>query len=505
VSKRRQINNSTQESSRSERMRVSFDPQGRLDCNAVLDVSLNLNCRDEIVPILKALQHIYSEGQVREEILGAVEQDVNNATSRRRGRKGMDYWQILVLAAVRLGCNLNYDKLQDLAEQHRALRQVMGIGDWEQDVTFDWRRIRNNVCQIRPATIERINRAVVAAGHRLTPEAVEQVRVDSSVVETNIHYPTEGSLIHDGLRKILTLCARLANAMDFSGWRQHKHLEKKAKKIVRDINRVAARKGANYQDRLRSGYEALLQHAETILDRAAELREKTAVSADLEVIAWKAELATFMQRTEQVCNTARRRVLNGEQVPNADKLFSIFEPHTQLYKRGKAGEPIQFGRLVMIYEDAAGFIVHYHLLDRDSNDKDVAVEQTRLAQERLDHRIQQISFDRGFHTPDNQRELAKLVSGVCLPKPGAKQAAKQAETESVAFHRARQNHPGVEAAIGALQSGNGLKRCRDRSEPGFDRYLGLGILGRNLHVLGKLLIAQENADCKAAYSKRRAA
>jgi hypothetical protein len=484
-------------------MRKPFDPQRRLDCSTVVEVRLNLNCRDEIVPILVALQHIYSQPQLRDEILGAVEQDVNGASSRRRGRKGMDYWQILVLAAVRLGCNLNYDKLQDLAEQHRALRQVMGIGDWEQDTTFDWRRIQHNVCQIRPATLERINQAIVAAGHRLAPEAVEQVRVDSSVVETNIHYPTEGSLIHDGLRKILTLCALLASAVGLPGWRQHKHLEKKSKKIVRDINRIAARKGANYQDRLRNGYETLLQHAEMILDRAAELREQMGESTAIEVIAWKAELATFMQRTEQVCGTARRRVLEDEQVPNEDKLFSIFEPHTQLYKRGKAGEPIQFGRLAMIYEDAAGFIVHYHLLDRGANDKDVAVEQTQRAQSRLNHRIQQISFDRGFHSPENQRELAKLVPGVCLPKPGAKQAAQQMETESVAFHRARQHHPGVEAAIGALQAGNGLKRCRDRTEPGFDRYLGLAVLGRNLHVLGKLLIAQQSADCKAAFSKRK--
>jgi len=484
-------------------MRKAIDVQGRLDRSPVVDVRLNLNCRDEIVPILRALQHIYSQAQVRDEILGVIGQDVNGASSRRHGRQGMDYWQILVLAAVRLGCNLDYDKLQDLAEQHRALRQVMGIGDWEQDVTFDWRRIRRNLCLIRPATLERINQVIVAAGHRLVPEAVEQVRVDSSVVETNIHHPTEGSLIHDGLCKILTLCVLLARAVGCPGWRQHKHLEKKSKRIVREINRVAARKGANYHDRLRSGYEALLEHAEMILERAAELREKTEYSPDFAVVGWRAELADFMQRTEQVCGTARRRVLEGEQVPNEDKLFSIFEPHTQLYKRGKAGEPVQFGRLVLIYEDAAGFIMHYHLLDRDANDKDVIVEQTRRAQERWNHGIQQISLDRGFHSPENQRELAELVPAVCLPKPGAKQSIQQAEQEGVAFHQARQRHPGIEAAIGALQAGNGLKRCRDRTEPGFDRYLGLGVLGRNLHVLGKLLIAQENANCKAAYSKRQ--
>ena len=112
-------------------MRKPFSAQQRLDCQTVLQVQLNLHCRDEIVPVLRALQHIYGQPKLHNEILDLVAQDVNNASRHDRGREGLDYWQILVLAAVRLGCNLDYDKLQDLAEQHRALRQIMGIGDWD--------------------------------------------------------------------------------------------------------------------------------------------------------------------------------------------------------------------------------------------------------------------------------------------------------------------------------------------------------------------------------------
>jgi len=168
-------------------MRKAFDRQRRFDSQAVLDVRLNLNCRDEIIPILKALQHIYSQPKLRDDILRAIAEDVNRGSSRKRGRRGMDYWQILVLAAVRLGCNLDYDKLQDLAEQHRALRHIMGIGDWGEEARFDWRRIQDNLTKIRPATIERISHLIVAEGHRLVPEAAETVRADSFVAETNIH------------------------------------------------------------------------------------------------------------------------------------------------------------------------------------------------------------------------------------------------------------------------------------------------------------------------------
>lgn len=224
-------------------MRKAFDRQTRLDSQPVADVRLNLNCRDEIVPILQALQHIHSQPKLRDDVLRATARDVNHDSSRKQGRRGMDCRQILVLAAVRLGCNLNYDRLQDLAEQHRALRQIMGIGDWDEASCFDWRRIQDNLIKIRPETVERINHWIVAEGHRLLPDAAQTVRADSFVAKTNIHYPTESSLSRDGLRKILPIGAGLAALVGAGGWRQHQHLYKKVKRPARQIDRIAVRKG----------------------------------------------------------------------------------------------------------------------------------------------------------------------------------------------------------------------------------------------------------------------
>lgn len=139
-------------------MRLAFPEQPRLDCPSVAAVPLNLNCRDEIIPILRALQHLYEQTQVRRELLELIGKDVNPDSSPDRGREGLSYWTIMVLAAVRLGCNFDYDKLQDLAEQHRTLRLIMGIGAWDEQTDFDWRRIRDNLCLLRPATLEKINR-----------------------------------------------------------------------------------------------------------------------------------------------------------------------------------------------------------------------------------------------------------------------------------------------------------------------------------------------------------
>jgi len=491
-------------------MRKAFDRQRRLDCQSVAKVPLNLNCRNETIPILRGLQHIYSTPKVRDSILKAIARDVNGKSSAKHGRPGLSYWEILVLAAARLGCGYDYDQLQDLAENHRALRQVMGIGDWESEEVdkkrFDWRRIESNVNLLRPETIEAINQAIIQEGHRLEPEAAQTVRGDSFVVQTNIHYPTDSRLIADGLRKVLGFAATLAGLFGLIGWRQHKHLYRKARRLVRTIERIAARKGNGYQERMKQPYRELLEVADMVLTRAETLREtvrKYGTFSSAETLALDKELETFIPRTRRVCGLARRRVLEGETIPHQEKLFSIFEPHTQLYKRGKAAEPVQFGRLTLVYEDGAGFITHYYVLPRDQGDRDVVVEQTRTVQKRHRGKIRRGSFDRGFHSPEIQKELAEILEHPCVPMPGSKQAAEQEKTASVEFRNARQSHPGIESAIGALQSGNGLKRCRDRSEKGFERYVGLGVLGRNLHVLGKLLIAREAPHSQAAYSRRK--
>jgi hypothetical protein len=383
----------------------------------------------------------------------------------------------------------------------------MGIGDWQEDLDFNSRRIRDNICLLQTETIEAISHCIVAEAYRFFPDAVKKVRADSFVAETNIHYPTESSLIVDGVRKTMELCVALSEDFDITGWRQHDHLLKKVKQIARQISRISGRKGTNYKERLAQQYRKLLGRAEKILVRAKETCEtlENEYELDLASVARIAEIKVFMGRTEHVCGTARRRVLEGEAVPNSEKLFSIFEPHTQLYKRGKASQPVQFGRLVLIFEDAMGFISHHHVMPRDAQDQDVIVEQTKKLQERVHNQIEEASFDRGFHSPENQQQLAEIIEHVCLPKPGAKQSVEQAAEASVKFHQSRRRHPGVESAIGALQSGNGLVRCRDGTEVGFERYVALAVLGRNLHTLGKLLIASEDELAPAAFSKRVAA
>lgn len=487
-------------------------PEERLDCLLIAQVKLNLNCRDEIIPILRALQHVYEDVALRRELLQWVGKDVNQGSSRKHGRRGLNYWEIVVLAAARLGCNLDYDKLQDLAENHRTLRQIMGIGDWQEEVDFDWRRIEDNLLKLRPETLKRISDLIVRAGHALEPQAIAAVRGDTFVVETNIHYPTESSLLGDGLRKVVTLAAKLAGDEGLPGWRQQEYWLDKIKKLARDIGRTSRIKNQAGQTRLKVGYQELLQVAGELLQRGRQLAAMVQSPENLSVLdlaggagAKAKELLHYVDLTAQVCDTARRRVLEGETVPNAEKLFSIYEPHTELIKRGKQPVPIQYGHNVLVIEDAAGFVIEYRVVDKGILDQDLVVPVMRRLQKRFAGQIGSASFDRAFHTPENQQELAKIVACPCISCKGQEKGRHQQEGATVGFRKARQRHPGVESAVGALQAGNGQKRCRDRGKRGYDRYVAPGILGRNLQTLGKLLLARDQADCQAAKSKRKPA
>ena len=487
-------------------MRKSYSTQLRLDSPPIDQVELNFECRDSIVPVLRSLQHVYSKPDMTEKIMQLISRDINGETSAKRGREGMDYWQILVLAGVRLGCDYTYDQIHDLAENHIKLRAIMGLGSWDVKTEFKWRTIRDNVCRLSPQTIDEISRLFVAAGHEIDPDAIKRLRADSFVMETNIHYPTESSLIRDGLRKILEICSELAVGDSILGWRQHHHLWKRVKQLAREIDRIAAKKGTNYVARMKEPYRELLQKATAITQRARELSVTlTLPNATTNDVFGPNTLQAFIARTERVIHTATRRILNNETVPNSDKLFSVFEPHTQLYKRGKAGEPIQFGRQVLVFEDAAGYIVKSVVMKRNQCDSGVAIEATKDVQKLFDNKVERLSFDRGFHSPENQKELSEIIPQLCLPKPGARQSVVQLANADDEFLAAQQNHPGVESAIGALQSGNAMERCRDRSEIGFERYVSLAILGRNMHTLGRRLIAKEAADSVAASTRRKAA
>ena len=203
-------------------------------------VEFDTDCRHEIIPILEGLQYIYSHPDLLKKVLKLIEQDILGDKSKGRGANGLEYWEILVLACIRQGCNLNYDALQDLANNHTTLRQMLGLG--ELDIKrYTRSTLQGNIAKISDETLEKISQLVIDEGHKLCPKAIERVRIDGYVMKTNIHYPTDARLILDGIGRMLNLVCQLVILIPILVGYQRGHWWVIAKKLCRSIQRLAAK------------------------------------------------------------------------------------------------------------------------------------------------------------------------------------------------------------------------------------------------------------------------
>lgn len=482
-------------------MRKAFKRQRSIGSIGIGQIKFDEKCRHEIVPILKGLQWIDSKPQLLKKIVNLIEKDIIGDKSIHRGAPGLDYWEILVLASVRHGCNLDYDALQDLANNHMKLRQMLGLG--EMDIRqYKRSTLQENVAKISDETIEKISDLIVDEGHTLCPDAIEKVRGDSFVAKTNIHHPTEANLIIDGVRKMMDLAVKLAGLLSIFGWSFQGDYWTRAKKINRKIQRVAASKKANRDEKLQELHFELIELAlqvtikyENIISEARQIMKTKLDIGSLLIDSLILELEKSIEFTRKVSDLAQRRVVLDEKIPNDEKIFSLFEPHTELINRGKMPYPIEFGHRVLVIQDKAGFILKSYVMDHATDEK-VIVPIMKELQDRCGGKIKSASFDKGFYTPDNLIELGKIIPLLCLPKKGKLKEEDKEREGAPEFGTARKWHPGIESAIHALGVGNGLVLCRDKKDEGYRRYVAFGVLGRNIQVLGTILIKKANEKQK---------
>ncbi len=199
------------------------------------------------------------------------------------------------------------------------------------------------------------------------------------------------------------------------------------------------------------------------------------------VIAIIHDIEKFLNHADRQIAQIQRRVVEAEVIPYNEKVFSIFEPHTEWISKGKAGVPVELGLKVCVLEDQYGFILHHQVMQNET-DEQVAVSMIEEAQNKFS-RLSNCSFDKGFHSPRNQKNLLKYLDVVVLPKKG-KLSKKDKEREySEEFIKTRYQHAAVESAINALEV-HGLDRCPDHGIYGFRRYVSLAVLARNIQQLG---------------------
>jgi hypothetical protein len=202
---------------------------------------------------------------------------------------------------------------------------------------------------------------------------------------------------------------------------------------------------------------------------------------------------------ERQIDQIQRRVIQGETIPHVDKVFSIFEPHTEWIVKGKAGISQELGLRVCIMEDHHRFLLHHRVMKKQT-DELVAVLMVSETKARFSD-FSTCSFDKGFHTPDNQTRLREILEVVALPRKGKRSKKVQALESSTEFQQAHNKHSAVESAINALEV-HGLDRCPDHGIAGFERYVALSIVARNLQRIGAILTDQERARLERRRKKR---
>ena len=320
--------------------------------------------------------------------------------------------------------------------------------------------IKDNLRLFTPAILERINQEVVSAGHTLvkkSPEAPLQVRADSFVVETDVHYPTDLNLLWDALRTLIRLVAGLCADFGIAGWRQSAYQLRQLKRLYRQVQRLKhstsqdPHKRAVKQEELLAAHRAYLEAAEALLARVRETRVHLIVCAV--PAAFLEEIDLYLGDAERQIDQIRRRVLLGQTIPHGEKLFSIFQRHTEWIVKGKAGVPVELGLRVAVVEDQHRFILTHQVMEKTTDDQ-VAVALIEQAKARFPA-IASASFDKGFHSPANQSALAELIPQVVMPKKG-----KLSQTQ-----RERERDPGLPPAPPARGGGIG-HQCPGGPRPG---------------------------------------
>jgi hypothetical protein len=477
-------------------MRKVKEMQLKLGEVNLADIVFDLRSRDEIPKLLMGLQYIWCTPEVREQVFEILEKIIPVDTRADTGRPGMELWKILVLGTLRLNCNWDYDKVQEMANQHSTLRQMLGHAFMDQSYQYPIQTIKDNVRLLTPEVLDEINQVVVKAGHNLVKKncaAGLNGRCDSFVVETDVHFPTDINVLLDAMRKVMVLTARVCGAFGLEGWRQSGHNLKKIKKLYRRAQKLKSStaqdetKKAKQQQVIKAAYQGYIDLAHEFVERAQasliELRRQ-GCPAVIPMMHIEGYIRHARRQIEQV----RRRVLQGEVIPHNEKVFSIFEEHTEWICKGKAGVPQELGLKVCIVEDQYQFILHYRVMEQET-DEQVAVVMAQEAKQRFSD-LNRCSYDKGFHSPTNRVQLEQILDKVVLPRKGKFSVADKEREHSPEFVQARYQHSAVESAINAVEN-HGLDRCFDHGLEGFKRYVGLAVVARNIQILGHILQQRE--------------
>src|SRR6266436_4797688 len=442
----------------------------------------------QLDPLLRTIaefldQHLTLIEQVRKDL----ERGLKNPRTGRNGIAPSQVLRSLVLMRVK---NWDYRELQERIHDGFTLRSFTAFDSQPVPKHDAFNRAFN---RLTPETLRDINQLVVQAAVQLGLEDGKTLRVDTTVVESNIHYPTDATLLWDAVRTITRLIADLHEKLP-DGVQGFTNRTRSARRRMQAIQRMTSQQRSQQQE---PKYRELIGITEQVVNNARQVVEKAKAAAagagdliaSLSIDSLRNEITGYCQLAERVIDQSRRRVLQGEQVPTEEKIYSIFEPHTDLIKRGKAQKPVEFGHKVFLAESAQGLITDYQVLDGNPSDTTHVQSSLDRHKQTFNRSPELYATDRGFFSLDNVQACEKDgVTQVSIPQRGGHKTAEQDALErSPAFKKGQRFRAGIEGRISVLFRGRGMKRCQSKGDKQFEILVGAAVLANNLLRIADML------------------
>jgi IS5 family transposase len=357
----------------------------------------------------------------------------------------------------------------------------------------DFRTIQNREAKLKPKTIGLIHEVVVELGRKLGVTQAKKLRLDGSVTETNIHYPTDSGLLDDAAR-VLSRLVRQARAIlqvhsaANKQWFRDRH--RQAHRLARDISRLSRSKAKNTAKSSLKLYKKLLAVVQALLTQVAEIQPRLRQLKDSSADGLNEEFDQYLPLVEQVIQQTQQRVLHGKPAAASDKVLSLFEPHTALICRGKAKpKETEFGRKIWYAEVDGGLISEYRLLKGNPDEAQFLIPSVRHHCQLFGQPPDEVCGDRGLHSPENEQQARACgVRRVSLPQPGYKSGHRRRYEKQPWFRAAQRFRNGIEGRISQLRRARHLDRCLAHGEVGMERWIGWGVIANNLATIAQFLI-----------------
>jgi len=435
------------------------------------------------------------------EVVERVRQDLQRGLKNpHTGRKGLTPEQTLRSYVLRRVKDWDYRELRERIADGYSLRRFTRF--YGSPVPKKHKAFNDAFNKLRPPTVKAINDLVVRGAVALGLEDGSKLRVDTTVSETDIHHPTDNTLLWDVVRVVTRLVGRLGELLP-KGIPGFTDRTRSARRRMQEIQRMTARQRHDQQE---EKYRELIRTTEQVVGNARQVLEKTKdvhvvdVMDDIAIQELRRMIEHYSQLGDRVIDQTRRRVLEGEQVPANEKIYSIFETHTDLIKRGKIQKPIEFGHKIFLAESARGLITQYRVLDGNPSDHIHVKPSLEHHKAVFGYAPDLYSGDRGVFTEENIQECEKAgVKLVCIPQCGGKRSSeREAFEKSPAFKKGQRFRAGIEGRISVLFRGRGMKRCLAEGRERFELFVGACVLANNLMIIAQLLIQKEKRQRKAA-------